>query len=116
MRGFLSFRRGAAALVLAVFAPAVLAADPEATYESGVRAAEEFRYAEALQHYTQAAAQGHRHAMRTAGMMLLYGEKLYGREVRQDRVRAMQLLGQAAGQGCELSTLVLRQRNAAPRG
>lgn len=116
MAGSIFFRRACAALAFLAVAPAALAADPEATYESGVRAAEEFRYAEALHHFTQAAAQGHRHARRTAGLMLLYGEKLYGQEIRQDRLRAMKLLGQAAGQGCELSTLVLKQRNTAPRG
>lgn len=95
------------ALLLAGLAPLTFAAD--ADYEAGLRAAQEFHYAQALDHFDQAAARGDREALRTAGLMLFYGEDLYGQEVHKDWIKAVHLLSEAARQGCRVSASVLRR-------
>jgi TPR repeat protein len=87
-------------------APA-LASDQE--YEAGLVAAGEHRYAQALSHFQAAAVQGDRNAQRTSGLMLLYGERLYGAEVHADKLQAMKLLRAAAQSGCEVSARMLSQ-------
>lgn len=76
-------------------------------YEAGLEAAHEFRYAEALQHFRKAAAAGDRNAMRTSGLMLLLGSRLYGQEIRSVPSEAIALLKAAADAGCEVSNLML---------
>ena len=110
---FLSHALVAGALALG--AAAAMASDGEQSYQAGVQAAEDLRYAEALRHFSQAAAEGHAPAMRTAGLMLFYGEKLYGPEIRQNRGSAIRLLRQAAGLGCEVSASVLKQHETRPQ-
>lgn len=109
MVGSKSLRTLCAAVLFVCVSPLASAADPESEYEAGLRAAQELRYAQALHYFTQAAAHGHRDAMRTAGLMLLYGEKLYGPEVHRDWVMGMHLLAEAANRGSKISALVLKQ-------
>ena len=104
-----SLRRSCAAIVFATLAPLALADAPESAYEAGLQAATDLRYAEALEHYTRAAALGHRDAMRNAGLMLLYGDRLYGAQLQKDWIRAVHLLAEAALKGCNVSSRVLRQ-------
>ena len=87
-------------------APVVHAAGP--VYELGVEAAANYRYAEALMHFKQAAEQGDRDARRTLGLMLLYGGQLYGKEVERNPEQAKRWLRAAANDGCEVSTFMLK--------
>lgn len=66
-------------------------------------------YAEAFAHYRAAAEKGDRNAQRTTGLMLLYGERLYGSQVRQDVDEAKKWLSRAAANGCETSAYMLRR-------
>lgn len=76
--------------------------------ERGLDAAENYRYAEALMHFQQAAEQGDRGARRNLGLMLLYGDLLYGKEVGRQREQAKRWLQAAAAEGCEVSTFMLK--------
>lgn len=111
-----SLRLALTAILLSSFMSAALATDADTEYAAGVQAAEDGHYAEALQHFSQAATEGHRRAMRAAGLMLLYGEPLYGQAIHQDRVQAMKWLSRAAALDCEVSKLVLKQRDTSRRG
>lgn len=95
------------ALLLAGLAPLACAAD--ADYEAGLREAQAFHYTQALAHFDRAAARGDREALRTAGLMLFYGEDLYGQEVHKDWIKAVHLLSEAADKGCRVSANFLRQ-------
>jgi len=79
------------------------------SYEQGLEAAREYRYSLALTHFTVAAEQGDPDAQRTLGLMLLHGERLYGREVQRDEQRAKRWLRAAAAQGCAVSFHVLEK-------
>jgi TPR repeat protein len=94
-----------AALLLAM--PAAMSASPSA-YELGLEAAASYRYAAALAHFQAAAEQGDRSARRTLGLMLLYGEPLYGQEVASNREQARRWLQAAAADGCEVSAFMVR--------
>ena len=94
----------AAALLLST--PATLAADP--SYERGLEATSNYRYSEALMHFTVAADRGDRAAQRNLGLMLLYGDLLYGRDVPRNREQANRWLQAAAAQGCEVSSFMLK--------
>lgn len=83
------------------------AADTYESYEAGLQAAQDHRYAEALQWFKTAAAQGHRDAQLHSGLMLLYGSLLYGADVEADPVQALALLRAAADAGCETSRFIL---------
>ena len=109
MYGSHSLRAICATILFASLAPLAVAAEGDAEYEAGLRNAQELRYAQALDHFNQAAAQGHRDALRTAGLMLLYGQDLYGEEVHKEWIKAVHLLYEAASKSCVVSTLVLRQ-------
>ncbi len=109
MHGSKLLRRLCAALLFTALAPLAQAGAPESAFEAGQQAAAESRYAQALEHYTQAAALGHRDAMRNAGLMLLYGEHLYGSHVHQDWIQAVHLLAAATLKGCKVSARVLQQ-------
>lgn len=102
-------RAACTAVVLAGLAPWTFAAGAAADYEAGLQAAQEFRYDQALAHFNEAAAHGHRDAMRSAGLMLLYGQDLYGEEVHKDWIKAVHLLSAAAFRGCQVSASVLRR-------
>jgi TPR repeat protein len=93
-------------LLLAGKPAAAMAATP---YGSGVEAAAEHRYAEALASFRQAAELGDRNAMRTLGLMLLYGESLYGPEVARQPVEARRWLQLAAARGCEVSAFMVQR-------
>lgn len=67
----------------------------------------EFRLA--LHLYRQAADQGDPEAARSAGLMLLYGERLYGTQVKGDRMLAQHYLRRAALRGCEVSAALLQK-------
>jgi TPR repeat protein len=109
MYGSQSLRTICAAILLGSLTSLAGAAGGDAEYEAGLREAQELRYARALDHFNMAAAQGHRDALRTAGLMLLYGQDLYGEEVQKDWITAVHLLAEAAAQGCAVSARVLRQ-------
>ena len=109
MHGSKLLRATCVAILLAGLAPLTFAATADADYEAGLQAAQDFRYAEALAHFDAAAAQGNRDAMRSAGLMLLYGRDLYGEEVPRDWIKAVHLLSAAALKGCRVSASVLRQ-------
>lgn len=76
-------------------------------YQEGLQYAREHDYARALQAFRQAAAQGHRDAMREAGLMLLFGSALYGAQIPRHEAQAVALLKAAAEAGCEVSALML---------
>ncbi len=78
-------------------------------------ASENYRYDLALAHLRKAAELGNVEAQRTAGMMLLLGEVLYGPQVKRNRVEGVRLLQQAAGQGCATSKFVLAHLSAQGR-
>ena len=61
----------------------------------------------ALTVYEQLAQQGNAEAAQIAGQMLLFGEALYGRQVRQDRPRAATLLQRAADDGRPVAQFLL---------
>lgn len=94
----------AAALLLST--PAAMAVNP--SYEHGLKATNNYRYSEALMHFTAAAEQGDRDAQRNLGLMLLYGDRLYGHEAPRNRVQAKRWLQAAATQGCEVSSFMLK--------
>lgn len=98
----------AAGLLLLAGRPAT-AAVPPTPYEAGVQAAAEHRYAEALSLFQHAAEQGERDAMRNLGLMLLYGELLYGQQVARQPGQARRWLQAAAAQGCEVSVFMSRR-------
>lgn len=102
------------ALLVASVTPDARAADLS-SFELGLEAVEDHRYGEALKHYQQAAQQGNRDAQRSLGLMLLYGERLYGKEVVRQEELAWRWLRAAASQGCEVSTLMLKLSTAPGR-
>ena len=65
------------------------------------------RYAAGLVHLRKAAETGDRDARRTLGLMLLYGEALYGVEVPTNREDGLRWLRLAAADGSETSMHVL---------
>ena len=77
---------------------------------------EEGRYGLALNAYLQAAEQGHVQAQRTAGLMLLHGERVYGQEIRQDKAKGIWLLNKAAANGCEISKQLLQRVDTPNKG
>jgi TPR repeat protein len=82
----------------------------------GQAAASDYRYAKALADFQEAARQGNREAQKISGLMLLYGEKLYGEEVRADQGQAIKWLTVAAAGGCEVSAHLLRRHASASAG
>lgn len=94
-----------ALLLLAV--PAAQAAS-SSSYEQGLEAVTHYRYSEALMHFQAAAEQGNRDAERNLGLMLLYGDRLYGGDVVRNQGQARRWLQAAARDGCEVSTFMLR--------
>lgn len=98
---------GSLALGLLLAGPLAQSANRSA-YESGLDAVENYRYGEALMHFQQAAAQGERGARRNLGLMLLYGELLYGKEVARNREQGKHWLQAAAADGCEVSAFMLK--------
>lgn len=77
-------------------------------YAAGQEAAAEYRYAESLTRFREAAGQGHRQAQLIAGGMLLHCERLYSTAVPCDRVESAKWLRLAAAQGSEVSRYLLR--------
>lgn len=108
------WRDGVAVVAATLVALAMLAGTPTAqamnrsSYELGLEAAENYRYGEALMHFQRAAEQGDRNARRNLGLMLLYGDLLYGKEVPRNQEQARRWLQSAAGAGCEVSTFMLK--------
>lgn len=94
-----------AALLLAV--PAAMSAS-RSPYELGLEAVRDYRYSEALMHFQAAAEQGERGARRNLGLMLLYGDQLYGKEVPRNQAQAKRWLQAAASDGCEVSAFMLK--------
>lgn len=86
-----------------------LAAMADARADAGFAAAEDFDYAGALEHFRAAGEAGDVQGARIAGLMLLYGETLYGPAVKQDRAAAIKLLRTAAAGGCEVSAAMVRK-------
>ncbi|MCU0896705.1 MAG: hypothetical protein MUC55_04300 [Burkholderiales bacterium] len=102
MRRFLSALAFAAAVCAT---PWPAAADER--MEAGFAAAEDYDYAQALDQFRAAGEAGNVQGARIAGLMLLYGEALYGPAVKQDRAAAVGLLKKAAAGGCEVSAAML---------
>lgn len=80
-------------------------------FSDAVQAQAEHRYALALDNFLIAAQEGNLEAQRRAGLMLLYGEQVYGLEIKQNRPLAFRLLKQAADNGCELSQHMLKKHS-----
>lgn len=78
------------------------------SYERGLEAIESYRYSEALKHFRDAAEQGDVNACRNLGLMLLYGEALYGKEVASNPEQAKYWLHAAARDGSEVSSFMLK--------
>lgn len=97
----------ASSVLLQLAAPSLMAAG-QSSYERGLEAAASYRYATALVHFQEAAEQGDRSARRNLGLMLLYGESLYGKEVAGNRELARRWLQAAAADGCEVSAFMVR--------
>lgn len=97
--GFVCRLGGVLAACLCVWGSAVQAEPLDQAKE----AMADGRYGVALTHLIVAADQGDVDAQRTAGLMLLYGEQVYGAEVIRDVARAKVLLSRAAANGCEVS-------------
>jgi TPR repeat protein len=91
-----------AALVASV-TPAYAATDTEAADV----AYENQHYGEALALYEAAAAKGDLRSQEIAGLMCLYGEAMYGPEIRRDKLRAAKWLRLAAEQGSEMARRLL---------
>ncbi|MDH4188600.1 MAG: hypothetical protein OEW21_00145 [Betaproteobacteria bacterium] len=102
------FTLGATAALLFCTATATATASSP-SYEQGLEAAREYRYSLALTHFTVAAEHGDQDAQRSLGLMLLHGERLYGREVRRDEEQAKRWLRAAAAQGCAISSHILKK-------
>ena len=102
--------RAFALVSLLTLAQPALANTARADYEAGVEAMHDFHFEEAQAHLERAAGQGHRDAQRTLGLMLLYGENLYGPTVHRKTGKAVAMLKQAADQGCEVSRFGLARR------
>lgn len=98
---------GLIALGLLLAGPAAQSAS-RSSYELGLEAADNYRYSEALMHFQRAAEQGERGARRNLGLMLLYGDRLYGKEVGRDQEQGKRWLQLAATDGCEVSTFMLK--------
>ena len=81
MDGSKSVRTICATILLAGLAPLALADDADAAYEAGLQAAQDFHHAQALDYFNRAAERGDRDALRSAGLMRLYGQDLYGEAV-----------------------------------
>lgn len=94
-----------ATLLLAV--PVAMSAS-RSSYELGLEAVQDYRYSEALMHFQTAAEQGERGARRNLGLMLLYGDQLYGKEVPRNQAQAKRWLQAAASEGCEVSAFMLK--------
>ena len=68
---------------------------------------EQYRYGQALAPLERAAQSGNRQARLSLGMMLIYGESLYGQEVPSRYLAGVEWLRLAARDGCEVSSHVL---------
>lgn len=95
--------------LLCAAADRALANDVQSLYAAGLEATTEQDYARALGYFQQAAALGHRDAQRNSGMMLMYGEALYGAAVPTRKAEATAWLKAAAGAGCEMSAYLLNR-------
>lgn len=102
-------RRAGLLALLALALPA-LAGSP--AFERAQEAIADHRYAEARSQLQLAAEQGDRDAQRSLGLMLLYGEALYGPQVRADRAQARRWLQTASERGCEVSSFILKHMDA----
>lgn len=91
-----------------LLASTLAAEDPSSTYELGVEALEDYRYSVAQMHFIAAAKKGNRDAQRNLGLMYLYGDALYGKDIPKNRSEAKYWLQLAANNGCEVSRLMLR--------
>lgn len=97
--------------ILATVAAAAVAtpamADGDAELAIALEAAANYQHALALVHFKRSGEQGNVQAQRSAGLMLLNGESLYGSEIKANREEALRWLALAAGNGCEVSRFVL---------
>lgn len=106
----------ALALAAAGWVLGITTAGAGPAYDEGVRWAQEHRYGPALEAFRDAARQGDREAMRITGLMLLYGQRLYGSEVAGSRAEALAWLRAAAAAGCEVSAHIVRYKMVASSG
>ena len=97
----------ASALLFSASASATMSADH--AYEAGLAAAMDYRYSEALVQFQLAAKQGNREAQRTIGLMLLYGDRLYGADVHRNDEEAIHWLNLAKTSGDKTSAFVLQK-------
>lgn len=96
----------AAALSMAAVPPSYAAGENE--LEAAHQPASEYRYSDAFADFRIAGELGNVAAQRSAGLMLLYGDALYGPEIHADRTEALRWLIFAAKGGCEVSTHMVR--------
>lgn len=102
----IKFKKLFAAMLFAVTV-VPLSAHANSEHDAALAEANNGHYAMALSYYRIAAEQGDRAAQRIAGLMLYYGERLYGEEIHQDLPAAKIFLSMAAAQGCEVSKFML---------
>lgn len=95
----------AAMTAMAIANPAMASGD--ADLAMALDAAADYRYGLALVHFKRSGELGNVQAQRSAGLMLLNGEGLYGDEIKANRAEALRWLALAAGNGCGVSRLVL---------
>lgn len=84
-------------------------------FERALESMEASHYLEARQYLQSAAEQGDRDAQRSLGLMMLYGETLYGKEIPADIQQARRWLQTASKQGCEVSYHMLKTMDARGR-
>lgn len=96
------------ALSIAAITPSY--ATGESEVEVALDMTSNFRYADAFAHFRVAAKLGNIDAQRSAGLMALYGESMYGPEIHANRVEALQWLGLAAKNGDEVSAYMLAKQ------
>lgn len=110
----MAYPRGSCTWLALFVITAAASAFADDSYKAGQAAAADYRYAQALASFREAAARGHRQSQLIAGGMLLHCRQLYGAEVPCDKAEAVQWLSLAAAQGSEVSRHLLRHAGAAP--
>jgi TPR repeat protein len=96
-----------ASAVLMAVTPLAAQAAGESELAAAQEAVADYRYGLAFEHFRAAAEQGNGQGQRTTGLMALYGDRLYGSEVRRDRSEAVKWFNRAAAQGCVVSRYML---------
>lgn len=98
-------------IILATMAATAVATPVKASGDAelaiALDAAADHQHGLALVHFRRSGEQGNVQAQRSAGLMLLNGEELYGDEIKANRAEALRWLSLAAENGCGVSKLIL---------